>query len=419
MGIRAAQNPESIRRHNLALIVTAIHRDRGIPRHRLAQLTHLTKAAVSSMVQDLLDIGIVRTIGEGESSPRGGRKPILLEIVPEFAVAVGVDIRRECISAVLFDLNAQLLAKESRIVRYRDSREGILELVHQCIDGVLRRKSDGAHLVGIGLGVPGPLDLMRGRVLNPPDFGEFRDIDLVSWIEGKYGTTAFLSLGSAAGAVGEYCFRRDRGEAFNDIVFIEIDLGIGLGMIVNGRVIHGNACHAAGEIGHMVIQVDGRPCSCGRRGCLYQYASGIAVLREIENDEENGHPANKDASEASFPQVENYGERLVRVVRAALSGHEKYRSLIREASKYLCVAIGSIVNILSPSLLVIGSSIEGMASLYLEYMTQWADGIGGDTNGGLCQNLQLSSYGLLAIASGAAHVVLESFFQDPKKYIPD
>jgi len=408
MGIRPAQNPESIRRHNLGLILSAIHRDRGIPRHRLAQLTHLTKAAVSTMVQDLLDIGIVRTIGEGESSPRGGRKPILLEIVPEFAVAVGVDIRRECISAVLFDLNGQLIAKESRIVRDRDSREGILELVRQCIDEVLRRKPHGAHLLGIGLGVPGPLDLMRGRVLNPPDFGDFRDIDIVAWIEGKYGTTAFLSLGSAAGAMGEYCFRRDRGEVFNDIVFIEIDLGIGLGMIVNGRVIHGNARHAAGEIGHMVIQVDGRPCSCGRRGCLYQYASGIAVLREIEND----------AQETSSHGVQNYGERLIRVVEATLLGDEKYRRLIREAAKYLCIAVGSIVNILSPSLLVIGSSIEGMASLYLEHMTRWTNG-NGDSGEGLCRNLQLSSYGLLSIASGAAHVVLENFFQDPKKYIPD
>ena len=417
MAIREAQNPESIRRHNLGLILTAIHQDRGIPRHRLAQRTHLTKAAVSSMVQDLLDIGVVRTIGEGESSPRGGRKPILLEIVPEFAVAVGVDIRRECISAVLFDLNAQLLAKESRIVTDRDSREGILELVRRCIDEVLQRKPAGAHLLGIGLGVPGPLDLMGGRVLNPPDFGEFRDVDLVSWIEGEYGTTAFLSLGSAAGVMGEYCFRRDRGEVFNDIVFIEIDLGIGLGMIVNGRVIHGNARHAAGEIGHMVIQVDGRPCSCGRRGCLYQYASGIAVLREIESYAKSGYGNNNDVPETSLLEVHNYGERLIHVVEEAVRGNEKYRHLIQEAAKYLCIAVGSIVNILSPSLLVIGSSIDGMASLYLDHMTNWTDGNRG-SGGGLCRNLQLSSYGLLSIASGAAHGVLESFFQDPKKYIP-
>jgi predicted NBD/HSP70 family sugar kinase len=417
MRIRPAQNPESIRRHNLGLIVSAIHRNRGIPRNRLAQLTQLTKAAVSTMVQDLLDIGIVRTIGEGESSPRGGRKPIMLDIVPDFAVAVGVDIRRECISAVLFDLNAQLLAKESRIVRDRDSKEAILELVRQCIDGVLQRKPDGARLLGIGLGVPGPLDLLRGRVLDPPDFGDFRNIDLVAWIEANFKTFVFLSLGSAAGAMGEYCFRRDRGEVFNDIVFIEIDLGIGLGMIVNGSVIHGNTRHAAGEIGHMVIQVDGRSCSCGRRGCLYQYASGMAVLREIERDTISGYQKNIDAPDVSFPGVQNYGERLIRVVEAALSGDEKYQRLIRDAARYLCIAVGSIVNILSPSLLVIGSSIEGMASLYLDHMIESTDGIG-NTGGGLRRNLQLSSYGLLSIAAGAAHVVLENFFQDPKKYIP-
>ncbi len=414
MKIDEGQSPEAIRRHNLGVIVSTIRRNRGIPRNRLARLAHLTKAAVSDMVQELQDAGFVRTIGQGSSSPRGGRKPLMLEIAADSAVAVGVDIRRERVSALMLDLNARCIARETRIFDDRDSREDLLERIAECIRNVLLKRPAGARFLGIGVGAPGPLDILKGRVLNPPDFGSFHDIDLVSWIDETFKARSFLSLGSAAGAMGEYCFRRNREEVHNVIVFVEVDLGIGFGMIVNGSVIQGNGSRAAGEIGHMVVQMDGRPCDCGRRGCLYEYASGVAVLREIRANQGGTDPQADGPAGAA-----NNGRMLLAAVNEALAGNEERLRVFRQATRYLAVGLRNIDNLLSPGLMVVGSSIEGLSRLYLDHMMRWMEDEADPGGKDLVRRLQPASYGLDAISMGAAHTVLESFFTDPKKHLQD
>jgi glucokinase len=336
----------------------------------------------------------------------------MLEIIPDSAVSVGVDIRRELISAIIIDLEARFIAKETRIVRGRNGKEDILDLITQCIDTVLLKKPNRARLLGIGIGAPGPLNSHEGRVLDPPDFGGFRNFDIVSWIEGKYNLRAFLALGSAAAAMGEYCFRRSHNENYRVVIFVEIDLGIGFGMIVNGNLIQGDGKHAAGEIGHMVIQKGGRKCSCGRNGCLYQYASGMAVLHEIAKIE----AINSSESNMILNEAHNHGRKLIEVVGSALEGKEEYRLIFKKAAEYLSIGLMNIDNLLSPSLLVIGSSINGLNNIYLEYIVRWME-----ENSLFVQDLnrriQLASYGLDSIAAGAAHIVLEDFFGDPKKYL--
>ena len=401
------RNPEGIRRYNLGLILRAIHRAPGISRHRLAVLTNLTKATISDVVNVLEEIGLVRVSGEGESSARGGRKPVMLETIPNSAVAIGVDIRRELVSAVMVDLQARMLAKETNLVKRGDEKATILMSIESCVRAVLKKKPKHVRLLGIGVGAPGPLDASLGRVFEPPDFGTFRNVDLTEWISERLQTKVILSLGAAAGAMGEYCSRRDLSEPCDDIAFVEIDLGIGLGFVVNGRVIYGNGRKAAGEIGHTVIEVDGKECSCGRKGCLYRYGSGMAVLDEVME----GQVLKQRESPANLRQN---GEKLIEAVYEARNGNKEYDKAFRRAARYLGIGLMNVDSLLSPSLVVIGSSIDGLADLYLHHVRESLQDFEVD-DGSLRQRLRLSKYGENSISMGAAHTVLESFFSDPKK----
>ena len=180
-------------------------------------------------------------------------------------------------------------------------------------------------------------------------------------------------------------------------------------MIINDKVIHGDT--SAGELGHTVVHVEGEKCLCGRKGCLFQYASGAALLK-------NSGMITPASTEENFVIKDqlNYGQLLDRFVDELKQGNQQYREILDNAARYLGIEIVNIFNLLSPGLLVIGSSIPGLAELYMPPLLHSLS-LETIVEKNIAPRIGLAKYGADAIALGAAMNVIKAFCADPRNFL--
>lgn len=186
----------------------------------------------------------------------------------------------------------------------------------------------------LGVASPGPLNLKTGRIIHIPTMG-FRDEPLVELLQGRFGLPVFLESDTNAAVLAEATFGAGRG--CDPVVYVTISTGIGAGIYTNGAVVDGHA-FAGGELGHLVVERQGRECLCGSKGCLEMYASGTSIARITS--ERLGRPVStKDA------------------FALAQSGDSVASGVIVEASDYLGFALAAVYQILDPEIIILGGSV--------------------------------------------------------------
>jgi glucokinase len=130
-------------------------------------------------------------------------------------------------------------------------------------------------ILGVGIGSPGPLKIAEGIVVATPNIPGMENVPLAAMVRDRLGIPAFLENDANAAALGEYLFGAARG---GDMVLLTLGTGIGSGIVLGGRILHG-AHEMGAELGHMIVEPAGEPCGCGQRGCLERYSSAAAVAR--------------------------------------------------------------------------------------------------------------------------------------------
>jgi len=250
-----------------------------------------------------------------------------------------------------------------------------------CIDSAIQRALDEAdtrldQIMGIGLGVAGPLDSRTGVVFAPPNLPGWGHVRLRDIFEEHYNMPVFVENDANAAGLGEYLFGAGRG--CKDMVYLTISTGIGGGVIVNGQIMHGTS-GTAGELGHMTIDWDGDRCNCGNFGCLESIASGTAIARRANEAIARGvdllTPARgeleRDAAarvlvapllkQASATRVDAEA-----VARAAMAGAPEARKIIKDAAVALGVGLVNIIHIFNPEKIILGGGLTRIESLLLE-----------------------------------------------------
>ena len=190
-------------------------------------------------------------------------------------------------------------------------------------------------VAGIGAGSPGPLDLDSGTVLETPNLG-WRDVPLRDLLFEAVGVPATLHNDADCAAYGEWS--RGAGQGAACLVCLTLGTGIGGGIVLGGRVHHG-ASGAAGEVGHTCVDVNGRRCGCGARGCVEAYASGSAIAAR--------------AAEAGFRPAGSGRVSAEAVCRAAAAGDARAARIVSGAGTILGVAVANLVHILNPDVVVL------------------------------------------------------------------
>lgn len=216
-------------------------------------------------------------------------------------------------------------------------------------------KTAGAHDVrAVGIACGGPLDAPSGVLLSPPHLPGWREVPIGPLAEESFGVPFALENDATAGAVAEHRFGAGRGAA--TMLYLTVSTGVGGGAIVNGSPLRGSAGNG-GEFGHLTVRRGGRPCGCGRRGCLEAYSSGTAIALRAHEELLSGSAS----SLAALPAVT-----AADVCAAAAAGDPLASRVWSEAMDLLGAAVTDLVNVFEPDLVVLGGGVTRSGDLLLE-----------------------------------------------------
>lgn len=394
---------------NKSIVLELLRKSSPLSRAEVAKTTGLTKATVSTLVAELMEENLLYEIGTGESS--GGRKPVMLVFRRDAGYAVGVDLGVRDIHAVLTDLQGSIVHETRASLRGLGTPEQILARLTDCLQRLVNKAPDSPYgVVGIGVGVPGITD-DNGTVLFAPNLG-WRNVPLKSLLEEAFKVPVIIDNEANAGAVGEKEF--GIGRNVSNLIYISVGIGIGSGIILKDGLYRG-ASGYSGEMGHITVHADGRPCRCGNVGCWELYASEQAILAEAATLLGPGAvgaaeelPGGDDAGN----EVPREGE-LEALAALADEGNENARELFRRTGRYLGVGIVNIINTFNPELIIIGNRFtlaeRWLAPYVREVIQERALPYHRER-----VRLEFAGLGLRSSVAGAASFAVSGFFADRK-----
>lgn len=318
----------------------------------LADRMGLTRAAVSLIVNDLIENGVIFE-AESRSVP-SGRPPIVLEINPERDLVGAIDMGATHMSIALADFTARIHQETNFPIDIKDGPEVCLAKADQNLRQLLEEQMlPISHLSAIGIGVPGPVITEAGMVIAPPIMPGWDRYPIRTRLEKMWEHPVTLNNDAELGALGEWAYGAGRGE--KNIAYIKVGSGIGAGLILNQQI-YGGTMGAAGEIGHLTIDENGPLCDCGNHGCLEAYAGGHAIAKQGQSLARSG----KRTLLADIP-VEKIT--AYEVAEAAKQGDLYAQEILRKAGTHVGIAIAGLINLFNPSVVIIGGGVAQVGDI--------------------------------------------------------
>jgi predicted NBD/HSP70 family sugar kinase len=378
---------------NKSLVLKLICTGLANTRSDLARITGLSKMTLSNIVAELLAEDYVCEIDRSVIGASQGRTPVVLEVSPAAPQAVGVFIGRADCQLVVSTIDARLVKKTDFAIKPDFTEDILLKKLHESyaelVSGLQNR------LLGIGITSIGPIDKVRGAILNPPDFYGMKNIMIKTFFEEKTGLPVCFDNNMNAAVLAEKLF--GYGKELSDILYLGVTHGVGAGIISCGNLMDGPS-GINGEIGHTSVNFDGALCQCGNRGCLELYAS---IPRIVEGAVREMKEAGVAVSESDYdwPQL----------VEDARGGEYYSLRALRRLCEYLAVGIINMVNILDSEEVFLGHDIalaEGLVERHLEQIVNgriFASDI-------KALRVRMSAFGTQAPLVGSICLVLNSLF---------
>jgi glucokinase len=274
---------------------------------------------------------------------------------------IGVDVGGSLLRAALFDEHLTLLQRAEQPTPVKGGQAAMLEALYETIRQVL--PEDPHDLSGIGVGLPGPLDIERGTVIHAPNLPFEPDLPIARLIREAVGGPVFL--GNDADVAGLAEWSQGAGVGTRNMLYITVSTGVGGGIIVAGEVYSGRG--QGGEIGHMVVMPEGGPlCGCGKRGHLEALASGTAIAREAREALAQGR-------DSLIREMVGGDQALITaklVGQAAAQGDGLAREVYAQAGRYLGIGLASLLVILNPDRVVMGGGVARAGDLLLGPMRE-------------------------------------------------
>jgi predicted NBD/HSP70 family sugar kinase len=381
---------------NRSIVFNLIFSQGPLSRAELARKSNLTAPAITQIIGDFVVSGLVRE--QPADTVSVGRRPVLLEINMDAGYVVGVYAKVQGATLVIVVCNLKGDAVHSTTIRHDLlTNKEPHHIVQVLADGVraclTEAKIPQARVLGVGFGLSGVVDKDRGVCRDSPLFG-WHDLEIGPALEYKLRLPVHIDNDVNALTLAKRHFGEGRG--VSDVLLVAVGHGVGLGIIVGGEIYRG-ASGAAGEFGHMRVDYspDAPLCHCGRRGCLEAHVANYALVREAQQ---------------LYPGRFEGGE-LAPLVAAAEAGDEAIRAIFARAGTMLGNAVGSLINIFDPALVVFSG--EGLkAADYL--MAPTREAIQEGVFGGLRADIAISEPAEdLTWTRGAASVMLDELFRPP------
>ncbi|MEE1941144.1 ROK family transcriptional regulator [Streptomyces sp. TRM 70361] len=331
----------SLHRANLERVVRAVRMAGSLTQAEIARTTGLSAATVSNIVRELKDNGTV----EVTPTSAGGRRARSVSLSGDAGIVVGVDFGHSHLRVAVGNLAHQVLAEESEPIDVDASASQGFDRAERLVERLIaatgfRREK----VIGIGLGVPGPIDVETGALGSTAILPGWVGANPREEMSARLGVTVHVDNDANLGALGELVWGSGRGA--RDLAYIKVASGVGAGLVIDGRIYRGPG-GTAGEIGHITLDESGPVCRCGNRGCLETFTAARYVLPLLYSS----HGSDLTMTE---------------VVRLARRGDLGCRRVVADIGRHVGSGVANLCNVLNPSRIVLGGDLAEAGELVLD-----------------------------------------------------
>lgn len=351
LSVSKGQNNEDVMNMNRIMVIQYLQRNGVCSRAQISNAIGLTQASISKMTANLIQYNIIQEVGSfiGKSGRRS--KGIMLS--PNLGRVIGVKLSRRSFSVGVFDFTGILADSHSETF---SETAHIVDVIEKIKSVILEYLKKFHNILAIGIAVPGPFLQKEGKILLMTEMPDWKSISLKEAFQGFCDVPIIIRHDANSGALAEWWFTSQCKKRKGTLIYFLAGEGVGAGVIVNGNILMGDQ-GIAGEIGHVSIDIDGRRCACGNRGCLEMYCSSLALVKgaqtALQSDNQSilnrFHPLNAESIFAAMDQNDPLAVQLV-----------------KQAGTYLGYGVVNLINVYNPSTIVIGDEMAHGGNLLLD-----------------------------------------------------
>jgi predicted NBD/HSP70 family sugar kinase len=334
-------SPESVRRHNLSLLLRLLHQSGALSRSEIGAALGMTRSTIGELVADLRARGLVE---EGDPARLGapGRPSLVARPNPEGAAAITAEIAVNSLSAAVVGLGGRIL----HLVRVphqprRLAVDQTIEDVGTLIQAAMAAIPPGCWVAGLGIAIAGVVSRADGLVHFAPNLG-WRDVPFGLLVAERLGAGLPIVIANEAdlGALAEHTW--GAGVGVDHLIYVSSEVGVGAGVVIDGRPLVG-AAGCAGEVGHVQVNPTGVRCRCGAIGCWETEIGGPALLRRAGRTEKTYR-----------------AEAVTRLLREAAWGDPVALGAVEEVGRWLGSGLAGLTNVFNPQRVVLGGLLGDM-----------------------------------------------------------
>lgn len=332
----------------------------GVSRYELSHRLVYSKSKTNSLVASLLDLGLLDEIGLLNSN--GGRRAETLQLSSGLGVLLCVDLGATSLDLAVMKPDLTVLARIAEPLDVRRGPGDVMSRVRVLMRQMLAQcGATPKQVIGIGVGVPGPIDFESGQLVNPPLMPNWDGFSIRDYLLEEYSAPVFVDNDVNLMALGEL-WRLQR--SLQNFLVIKVGTGIGCGIVCHGEVYRG-ANGSAGDVGHICVDTAGPRCHCGNLGCVETMAAGPAISRLATEAALSGESDLLAAclAEKGVITPEDVG-------RASRNGDAAANRIIQHTGNLIGQMLASVVNFFNPSHVFIGGGITRVGPLFLASVRQ-------------------------------------------------
>ncbi|MCI1674104.1 MAG: ROK family transcriptional regulator [Bifidobacterium tibiigranuli] len=336
--VQTVTSQAKVSESNRSRILHHLFRNGICSRAQISKALGLTPAAITKITARLLDAGIIEETGDIEGDKN--RRSIGLRLDENLFHFIGVKFARSIVQIGVFNLAGLCLSLRDLPTVTNDTIVQTIQLVHTSVDALL---GTDPRIIAVGMAVPGPYLRTVGRTVLVSSMRAWRTVNFLREFKSAFRVPVFIEQDARAGALANYLF--DRSGSCSNLAYYLIGEGVGLGIIDSGTLINGTL-GAATELGHISIDMHGRPCECGNVGCLERYCSAVVIHETI-------------ISRDLVPHAKELGhaEACNALFQLADAGDARARLLVEEVGQYAGFGCVTIINGYNPERIVIGDIV--------------------------------------------------------------